>query len=151
MPESFFNKVAAWSLHFKTLAQVFSCEFCKISKNIFFHRTPGGCFWNELNKKINLSFSSFLKIKILVLISIIQRSGVKKFFLVTEFYFEKKFTLSKLQWLQIGSLYIVALCLVVFATLWFEKVIWAHFCLWLSRICCSKNSCHELLLFKKTK
>ena len=24
----------------ETLAQVFSCEFCKISKNIFFYRTP---------------------------------------------------------------------------------------------------------------
>ena len=30
------------SLFFKeeTLAQVFSCEFCEISKNTFFHRTP---------------------------------------------------------------------------------------------------------------
>ena len=24
----------------ETLAQVFSCEFCKISKNTFFYRTP---------------------------------------------------------------------------------------------------------------
>ena len=24
----------------ETLAQVFPCEFCEISKNIFFHRTP---------------------------------------------------------------------------------------------------------------
>ena len=24
----------------ETLAQVFSCEFCEISKNTFFHRTP---------------------------------------------------------------------------------------------------------------
>ena len=24
----------------QTLAQVFSCEFCEISKNTFFHRTP---------------------------------------------------------------------------------------------------------------
>ena len=24
----------------ETLTQVFSCEFCKISKNTFFHRTP---------------------------------------------------------------------------------------------------------------
>ena len=24
----------------ETLAQVFSCEFCESSKNIFFHRTP---------------------------------------------------------------------------------------------------------------
>ena len=31
----FFNKAAG----FRTLAQVFSCEFCEISKNIFY-RTP---------------------------------------------------------------------------------------------------------------
>ena len=45
-----FNEVAP-----ETLAQVFSCEFCEISKNTFFHRTPlvaasanlpkGGNFW----------------------------------------------------------------------------------------------------------
>ena len=34
MPEAFnFIKI-------ETLAQVFSCEFCKISKNSFLHRTP---------------------------------------------------------------------------------------------------------------
>ena len=42
---SFFNKVAGLKLAtlFKkslSLAQVFSCEFCEISKNTFFHRTP---------------------------------------------------------------------------------------------------------------
>ena len=37
----FFNKVAA-----QTLAQVFSCEFCEIFKNILFYRTPqGDCFY----------------------------------------------------------------------------------------------------------
>ena len=42
----FFNKVAglrpqAWNFIKKeTLAQVFSCEFCKIFKNIFSYRTP---------------------------------------------------------------------------------------------------------------
>ena len=40
----FFNKVAglrpATSLKKETLAQVFSCEFCEISKNTFFLRTP---------------------------------------------------------------------------------------------------------------
>ena len=34
----FFNKVAGVSK--ETLAQVFSCEFCKISKNTFSCRTP---------------------------------------------------------------------------------------------------------------
>ena len=38
MPEPFFNKVAGLRLQRKkrTLAQVFSCEFCEISKNTFF-------------------------------------------------------------------------------------------------------------------
>ena len=39
----FFNKVAGLrpaTLLKKTLAQVFSCDFCEISKNTFFHRTP---------------------------------------------------------------------------------------------------------------
>ena len=37
----FFNKVPAWNFIKKeTLAQVFSCEFCKISKNTFSYRTP---------------------------------------------------------------------------------------------------------------
>ena len=36
MPESFFNKVAG----LRQVAQVFSCEFCEICKNTFFHRTP---------------------------------------------------------------------------------------------------------------
>ena len=31
----------------ETLAQVFSCEFCEISKNTFFYRgPPGDCFCN---------------------------------------------------------------------------------------------------------
>ena len=36
----FFNKVAGQACNFikkETLAQVFSCEFCEISKNNFFH------------------------------------------------------------------------------------------------------------------
>ena len=39
----FFNKVAGLacnSIKKETLAQVFSCEFCEISKNTFSHRTP---------------------------------------------------------------------------------------------------------------
>ena len=39
----FFNKVAGLACNFikkETLAQVFSCEFCEISKNIFSYRTP---------------------------------------------------------------------------------------------------------------
>ena len=40
----FFNKVAGLSaatlLKIKILAHVFSCEFCEISKNTFFHRAP---------------------------------------------------------------------------------------------------------------
>ena len=42
-PSLFFNKVAGLrpaTLLKETLAQVFSCEFCKISKNVFSYRTP---------------------------------------------------------------------------------------------------------------
>ena len=32
----------------ESLAQVFSCEFCEISKNTFFHRTPlNDCFYDK--------------------------------------------------------------------------------------------------------
>ena len=40
---SFLIKLQAEVFNFikkETLAQVFSCEFCEISKNTFFHRTP---------------------------------------------------------------------------------------------------------------
>ena len=45
----FFNKAAGLrpaTLLKKSLAQVFSCESCEISKNTFFSQnTSGGCFW----------------------------------------------------------------------------------------------------------
>ena len=34
----------------ETLAQVFSCEFCEISKNTFFHRTPLAAASDRLSK-----------------------------------------------------------------------------------------------------
>ena len=39
---SFLNKVAGGLQLYqkKTLAQVFSCEFCEVFKNTLFHRTP---------------------------------------------------------------------------------------------------------------
>ena len=43
MPETLFNKVAGQASNFikkGTLTQVFSCEFCEISKNTFLHCTP---------------------------------------------------------------------------------------------------------------
>ena len=41
----FFDKVACNFVTNETLAQVFSCEFCKISKNSFSYRRPlGDCF-----------------------------------------------------------------------------------------------------------
>ena len=36
----FFNKVAGVSFLIKTLAEVFSCEFCEISKNTYSQRAP---------------------------------------------------------------------------------------------------------------
>ena len=57
----FFNKVADLrpvTLLKKTLAQVFSCEFCEISKNTFFYRTPlvaasdyNFMFWRAVSEK----------------------------------------------------------------------------------------------------
>ena len=41
MPESLFKNVAGgYFIKKETLAQLFSCEFCKIFKNTFFNRTP---------------------------------------------------------------------------------------------------------------
>ena len=40
---SFLIKLRAWACNFnirETLAQVFFCAFCEISKNTFLHRTP---------------------------------------------------------------------------------------------------------------
>ena len=39
-PELFCKKEAFNFIKKKTLTQVFSCEFCQISRNTFFHRTP---------------------------------------------------------------------------------------------------------------
>ena len=36
----FFHKVVGHFIKKEILAQLFSCEFCEISKNNFFHRTP---------------------------------------------------------------------------------------------------------------
>ena len=36
----YFDKVAGNFIKIETLAQVFSCEFCEISKNTFYYRTP---------------------------------------------------------------------------------------------------------------
>ena len=35
-----FNKVACNFIKKETLAQVFSCEFCEISKNTFYYKRP---------------------------------------------------------------------------------------------------------------
>ena len=49
----FFNNVAGLGpracnfIKKEVLAQVFSCEFCEISKNTFFHRTPLVAAWGE--------------------------------------------------------------------------------------------------------
>ena len=53
----FFNKVAGGACNFvkkETLAQMFSCEFCEISKYTFFlQNASGGCFWKYLCWKVN--------------------------------------------------------------------------------------------------
>ena len=63
MPESLFNFIKK-----ETLAQVFSCEFCEISKNTFSFRTPpvaASIDWNVARKldeqNVDYSTESFLK------------------------------------------------------------------------------------------
>ena len=62
----FFNKVTslrpATLLKKESLAQVFSCEFCDISKNIFsLQNTSGGCFnLKNLCRIFNFIFSLFI-------------------------------------------------------------------------------------------
>ena len=56
----FFNKVAS-----RALAQVFSCEFCQISKNTFFHRTPPVAA-SELVKKFCLKLFRILQIDYII-------------------------------------------------------------------------------------
>ena len=46
----FFDKVANF-IEIETLAQIFSCEFCEISKNTFFHRTPLGAASPNFNTR----------------------------------------------------------------------------------------------------
>ena len=59
---SFFNKVVGLSLNFikrETLAQIFSCEFCEISENIFFteHLRATASFFHVSNgSKKHLEF-----------------------------------------------------------------------------------------------
>ena len=52
----FFNKVAglrpATLLKKETLAQVFSCELCEVSKNTFFYRTPPDTTASKKSQKI---------------------------------------------------------------------------------------------------
>ena len=60
----FFNKVVILILiNFiknQTLAQVFSCEFCEISKNAFFYRTPPGDYF-QLCSSLGFSPAQFAK------------------------------------------------------------------------------------------
>ena len=58
----FFNKVAGQACHFikkETLVQVFSCEFCEVSKNTFSYRTPPltASAWRGSVKKVILEIS----------------------------------------------------------------------------------------------
>ena len=70
-PESFFNKVAGLrpaTLFKKSLAQVFSCEFCGISKNTFSYRAPPVAASEHslrmflINRKIEFTEKSSIKI-----------------------------------------------------------------------------------------
>ena len=61
--EVFCKKVAGGACNFikkETLTQVFSCEFCKISKNTFFYRTPpvaASAVFGQYVRKLDIKFS----------------------------------------------------------------------------------------------
>ena len=58
----FFNKVAGLACNFiikESLAQVFSCKFCEISKNTFFYRTQVAASKITVFKKIRDSLTNF--------------------------------------------------------------------------------------------
>ena len=61
---SFLIKLQAWAWNFikkETLAQVFSCEFCKICKKTFSIKTPlGDCFWYPVDHSENFHSENFL-------------------------------------------------------------------------------------------
>ena len=67
---SFFNKVAgvpATLLKKETLAQVFPCEFCKISKNTFFYRTPLVAAFNCAKAKDQILFILLITVQYTIL------------------------------------------------------------------------------------
>ena len=58
----FFNKVAGLRLKKESPAQVFSCEFCEISKNTFFHRTSLIATSEKIGRIMSLGWFKKLKI-----------------------------------------------------------------------------------------
>ena len=52
----FTGKYLCQNLFFKTLARVFSCEFCEVSKNTFLHRTPLVAASGDLSSNIKRLF-----------------------------------------------------------------------------------------------
>ena len=59
---SFLIKLQASRCKIETLAQVFSCGFCQISKNTFFYRTPpaAASYWNKVILNIILQVESLI-------------------------------------------------------------------------------------------
>ena len=58
----FFNKIANPMPKKETLAHMFSCEYCKISKNTFCYKTPLACpcFWTCTFTKFSLLLSKII-------------------------------------------------------------------------------------------
>ena len=55
----------------ETLAQVFSCGFCEISKSNFSYGTPGGCFWLflwfwKIQKSVNVTLKNHATLKVVL-------------------------------------------------------------------------------------
>ena len=65
----------------ESLAQVFSCEFCKISKNTYFYRTPpvaASMFLYDITLYPNMEYISMI---VITLEAVVRRFSEKKVFL----------------------------------------------------------------------
>ena len=68
----------------ESMAQAFSCEFCDISKNTFFHRTPLVAASEE--KRYFGNFASFIQIStgVFVFFALPDPDGIKSFKMVSK-------------------------------------------------------------------
>ena len=90
---SFLIKLQAGACNFikkEILAQVFSCEFCEISKNTFFYRTPLAAAFG--GKAYSNKLSSISSMNSLLLLIFLSRSNKTVIFLQNRWNFKAKWT-----------------------------------------------------------